>query len=240
MGEPNQVWVTEISLWNEPLHSLALPTCLLPPYPHPHPHVCPQPSRLMAWLLYNTLAFLLQQQLDGITRKKTQDSTSFAHLPHRPDPHIEEGQGAGSELRGGGGNWMLPVWSVLRTGDISSYSFGKVSCKQKGCQWPALLVPGPFQTHLEFPWKFGWALPPPMMVSLELPLKALDWTQPPERDHGQPANHLRAASQAAWETFHFLSVESQMLTFDLFLSPSGPQISDDSYFIYFLFFFFSL
>lgn len=28
-----------------------------------------------------------------------------------------------------------------------------------------------------------------------------------------------------------------MLTFDLFLSPSGPQISDDSYFISFFFFF---
>lgn len=49
---------------------------------------------------------------------------------------------------------------------------------------------------------------------------------------------LRAASQSAWEMLLFLFAESQMLTFDLFLSSSGPQTSDDSYFISFSFLFF--
>lgn len=47
---------------------------------------------------------------------------------------------------------------------------------------------------------------------------------------GGLAEPTRATSQPVWETFHFLFAESQMLTFDLFLSPSGPQISTDSYF----------
>lgn len=57
---------------------------------------------------------------------------------------------------------------------------------------------------------------------------------------GGLAKPTRATSQPVWETFHFLFAESQMLTFDLFLSPSGPQISTDSYFFPFspfLFFF---
>lgn len=47
---------------------------------------------------------------------------------------------------------------------------------------------------------------------------------------GGLAKPTRVTSQPVWETFHFLFAESQMLTFDLFLSPSGPRISTDNYF----------
>lgn len=105
MGKPIQVWTTGISLWNssQTLNNLS------------HPCVCPQPRTLAAGLLYNTLAFLSEQHLDGNTREKAQDSTSLLCFPGRPGAQVKGGQG--TDLLGAGGEQEV-TGNVLHPGNI--------------------------------------------------------------------------------------------------------------------------